>query len=49
MHRVVWRQETKYPFAKFWACVCGTRMEATIMGPDLYREFAQHQEENPVD
>lgn len=42
-HRVVVKQETSYPFTKYWACVCGTKMKSSIMGPDLYREFSEHE------
>lgn len=42
MHRIIWSQENRYPFPKFWTCICGTRMKASVMGPELYREFAQH-------
>lgn len=41
-HKIVVHREGAYPFKKYWVCVCGTKMESSVMGPELYREFAQH-------
>lgn len=42
-HRIVTKQASNFPFKKFWVCVCGTRMMADVMGPPLYKEFAEHE------
>lgn len=45
MHKIIARRDHKYPFKPYWACNCGIRMQSTVMGHELYREFAAHQEE----
>lgn len=44
-HYVVTRRETEYPFLKYWACICDHKLNATVMGPALYKEFAAHNPE----
>lgn len=45
-HLVIARRDPNYPFRPFWACVCGPRFAATVMGPALYKEFQAHAEES---
>lgn len=41
-HFVVTYRDTHYPFRSGWACICGHKLQAIVMGPDLYKEFAKH-------